>query len=70
MRPPKVKPQLDKAPYALVFSSPEGQAVLKDLQQRFKDCDLQVPNDPYGTHVNLGGHKLVVFIERSIENAD
>jgi len=63
------KPPQCKTPYARVFSTEEGASVLKDLQDRFKNCDLHVPNDPYATHINLGGHKLVTFIERRIKDA-
>lgn len=61
---------VDPAVYLAVFSSPEGQLVLKDLHQRFVDVSRCVPGEPEGSGFYREGMAQVVYhIGAMIEGA-
>lgn len=69
----KKKQIKDAKKYYDLFSTPQGQEVLADLDARFKDIQTYIPGDPYGTHINEGGRMIMLFIHQQIQeitNAD
>lgn len=55
--------------FATTFATPSGQRVLKELERMYFYRNLHVPDDPYGSHVNIGSHLVVAAIHQLIELA-
>ena len=55
--------------FATTFATPSGERVLKELERMYFYRNLHVPDDPYGSHVNIGSHMVVAAIHQLIELA-
>lgn len=55
--------------FATTFSTPSGIRVLKELERMYFYRNLHMPNDPYGSHVNIGAQMVVAAIHQLIELA-
>ncbi len=54
------------AVYKRVFASPDGKVVLDDLKAAFNQ-KLNVMGDPFATHVRVGNHEVLQYIEEIME---
>lgn len=52
--------------FASTFATPSGQMVLKELDRMYMNQNLYMPGDPYGSHVAIGSHLVVVAIYQLI----
>ena len=52
--------------FASTFATPSGQLALKELERMYFYRNLHVPDDPYGSHVNIGAHMVVAAIHQLI----
>lgn len=55
--------------FATTFATPSGTRVLKELERMYLYRNLHVPDDPYGSHVNIGAQMVVAAIHQLIELA-
>jgi hypothetical protein len=55
--------------YKATFATPDGQAVLADLEARFMDRSSIVPGDPYATHAREGAREVVLYIQKRMRGA-
>lgn len=55
--------------FASTFATPSGQATLKELDRMYFTRNLYIPNDPYGSHVNIGNHMVIAAIYELIQLA-
>ena len=55
--------------FATTFESPSGVVVLKELDRMYLIPNLNVPNDPYASHVNIGAHMVVAAIHQLLDLA-
>ena len=56
--------------YRQVFSSPDGEKVLNDLNDQFYNVQSFVKGDPYATHVNEGGRMVMLHINTLIKEGN
>lgn len=56
--------------YYKLFTSPDGEDVLKDLMQQFYDRSSIVPGDPHMTHALEGAREVVLYIKQMMEEAE
>lgn len=56
--------------YAALFATPQGQAVLQDLEDQFFNRTSLVRGDPYMTHANEGAREVVLYIKHMTEERD
>lgn len=52
--------------YRRLFRSPDGIVVLNDLKEAFYQ-KLNVPGDPFQTHVRVGNHEVLQYIKDIME---
>lgn len=52
--------------YKRLFSSPDGKIVRDDLIAAF-DQKLNVPGDPFATHVRVGNYEVLQYIKEIME---
>lgn len=52
--------------YKRLFKTPDGKKVLDDLTAAF-DQKLNVPGDPFETHVRVGNHEVLQYIKQIME---
>lgn len=57
------------AAYKRLFTSPDGKVVLKDLQFAFNQ-KLNVPGDPFASHVRIGNYEVLQYITEIMEIED
>lgn len=55
--------------FANTFATPSGQRTLKELERTYFYKNLNVPGDPYASHVNIGAHMVIAAIHQLIELA-
>lgn len=55
--------------FATTFATPSGMRALKELERMYFYRNLHVPDDPYGSHVNIGAQMVVAAIHQLIELA-
>ena len=55
--------------FATTFATPSGERALKELERMYFYVNLNVPGDPYATHVNVGAQMVVAAIHQLIELA-
>jgi len=49
------------------FSTPDGEKILKDLQDRWLYKSSIVSGDPYATHAREGAREVVLYIMKRIK---
>lgn len=54
------------ASFYRLFSSSEGEKVLKHLEEVFYDTSSIVPGDPYATHAKAGAREVLIYIKQKI----
>ena len=52
--------------YQRVFKTPDGKKVLEDLKAAFEQ-ELNVPGDPFQTHVRVGNYEVIQYIKQIME---
>lgn len=56
--------------YTRLFNTPDGEVVLKDLEERFYNNDLLTVGDPHATAYNVGLRDAVRHIKETIQDGE
>ena len=49
------------------FSTPDGKKALKELVDEFGSSAINIPGDPFGTHVRVGNIEVLRYIHDIME---
>ena len=49
--------------FQILFSTKEGEEVLKALEEEFDQLNIHIPGDPYTTAYNLGRRDVLQYIK-------